>query len=115
MFFVACLLLVFSTHGQNSKSQRKSTDVKQDIPLTTAASQVKEKGGHDYLALVKIAGSWGYIDMSGKIAINPQFDNAKPFSDGLARVKKMGDWGFINPEGKITIDCIYNEAASFTK
>jgi len=49
---------------------------------------------------VKLAGRWGYIDKSGKFAINPQFDEAMPFADELARVKMSRKNGYINSSGK---------------
>lgn len=69
---------------------------------------------HNGLAPVKIKEKWGYIDKTGTIKINAQFDNASMFSGDLAAVctidKKdstsyFGEqkWGFIDAEGKITI------------
>ena len=39
---------------------------------------------------------WGYIDKSGKLVINPQFDNARPFSLDLAPVQVGSAWGYVN-------------------
>lgn len=49
-------------------------------------------------------GRWGYADLTGKIIINPLFQEAKGFSEGLAGVKVNGSWGFINRKGKIVIE-----------
>jgi hypothetical protein len=58
----------------------------------------------------------GYADQTGKLVIQPQFDEAGPFSEGLARVKVGGNnvlgapfvaggrWDFINEEGVIGIE-----------
>src|SRR5215469_4971822 len=35
------------------------------------------------LALVKAGGKFGFIDRKGKYAVNPQFDDARSFTDGL--------------------------------
>ena len=43
---------------------------------------------------------WGYVNVSGKMVVNPQFDKAGPFSDGLAAVVVGGRCGYVNPEGK---------------
>ena len=48
-------------------------------------------------------GKFGYIDAQGKVAIKPQFDDAKSFSEGLARVKIGRKWGFINQTGNLLI------------
>lgn len=49
------------------------------------------------------SGKCGYIDETGKAVIEPQFDDAKPFSEGLARVKIGEKWGFIDRAGRIVI------------
>jgi len=49
---------------------------------------------------VRTGGRWGFIDKSGKIVINPQFDEAMAFTDGLARVKVGHKTGYINASGK---------------
>jgi len=43
---------------------------------------------------------WGYIDASGKVAIEPQFERAAPFSEGLAHVWTATHSGFINQTGE---------------
>jgi hypothetical protein len=48
-------------------------------------------------------GEWGYIDESGKYAIQPQFEFAQPFSEGLALVRVGGKWGYINEKGLFVI------------
>jgi hypothetical protein len=43
---------------------------------------------------------FGYIDLTGKWAIEPQFDQCMPFQNGLAEVQR-GDWyGLIDTAGK---------------
>src|SRR6218665_3272027 len=56
------------------------------------------------LAPVKIDGKWGYIDKSGKIAINPQFDFAWEFQEGLAVIQLDWKCGYIDKTGKIVIN-----------
>uniref|UniRef100_A0A7C4CB44 WG repeat-containing protein n=1 Tax=candidate division WOR-3 bacterium TaxID=2052148 RepID=A0A7C4CB44_UNCW3 len=52
---------------------------------------------------VIVGGKWGYIDKSGSLVVNPQFDWAADFSEGLARVG-IGVWplkyGYIDKNGK---------------
>jgi hypothetical protein len=52
---------------------------------------------------VKVGGKWGYIDRSGKMVIQPQFEYAGPFSEGLAVVQIEGKLGYIDKSGKIVI------------
>ena len=50
---------------------------------------------------VKSNGKYGYIAKSGKLAINPQFDDAGKFSQGLAPVKIGNSWGYVDTAGKL--------------
>jgi WG containing repeat len=45
---------------------------------------------------VSVEGKWGYIDKTGAIKIQPQFDGARDFSDGLAMVSVAYKWGYID-------------------
>jgi hypothetical protein len=44
-------------------------------------------------------GKWGYIDTRGHVIVNPQFDDARPFSEGMAAVlirdHQADKWGYI--------------------
>lgn len=46
---------------------------------------------------------FGFIDKSGTFRITPQFQEAKPFSDGLAAARKGNKWGFIDKSGEFVI------------
>ncbi len=54
-------------------------------------------------------GKWGFVNSSGKVIIEPTYENAKSFSNGLAAVMKDGKWGFINSDGTLVIECEYAE------
>lgn len=56
---------------------------------------------------------YGYYDTSGKIAIAPQYDWAKMFSEGRAAVQKDGKWGYIDTSGNLVIPCQYEQAYYF--
>ncbi|MGI7994039.1 WG repeat-containing protein, partial [Campylobacter coli] len=55
------------------------------------------------MAKVELNGKYGFIDRSGKFAIEPKFDSGEYFSEGLAGVKLNGRWGFIDRSGKFVI------------
>lgn len=60
------------------------------------------------LMTVKLDGSWGFIDTTGKVVISPQFANASYFHDGLAQVSlvdyidKTGRYVYRGSLGKLT-------------
>ncbi len=71
-------------------------------------------------------GKWGYIELSGREIIQPQFDLAANFNEGLACVHlngKRGKYnqvvgskaGFINTEGEMVIEPQYDKAGNFSQ
>ena len=46
------------------------------------------------------SGHWGFVNPSGKMVINPQFDEAASFTNTLAQVKVGGRTGYIDASGK---------------
>jgi hypothetical protein len=56
----------------------------------------------------------GFIDKTGKVVVNPQFENARPFLEGLAAVCQDKNWGFIDKTGKIVINPQFEEVGDFT-
>ena len=60
-------------------------------------------------------GKWGYIDKTGSYVIEPQFDDAKPFSDnGLAVVKSGKQYGYIDKTGSYVVNPQFDSADSFS-
>lgn len=51
-------------------------------------------------AAVKKDGKWGFISSSGKIVIEPEYEEAKSFSYGYAPVKIDGNWTLIDTSGR---------------
>lgn len=71
---------------------------------------------------VKIGGLWGYVERrisldnpQDSIAIVPQYQDAKPYSDGLAAVEINGKWGYIDNGGNRVIKPAFDEAQSFER
>jgi len=68
---------------------------------------------------VEINGKWGFIDSSGKIAIEPTFDYVESFSEGLAPFKQIingkDKFGYINPKGEIIIPAKFEDAREFSE
>ena len=59
-------------------------------------------------------GRYGYVNRTGKFVLEPQYEQALPFSDFLAGVKKDGKWGYINGEGKFVIEPRFENAFLFS-
>ena len=60
-------------------------------------------------------GRHGYCDLEGKVAIEPQFDFARHFSEGLACVTDDNyRWGCINKTGKFVIEPQYDYISHFS-
>lgn len=57
----------------------------------------------------------GYIDASGNIVIQPQFDGASDFSEGLAVVATGTKEGYIDETGKLVIEPRFDTAQEFSE
>jgi hypothetical protein len=80
--------------------------------LGCSETNKKDKGG---LFVVSQNGKYGYIDKTGKIVINPQFDCAENFSEGLAVVCIGRERGFIATSGKRINNDQFDSAHSFSE
>ena len=59
---------------------------------------------------------WGYIDKTGNVVIQPQFADARFFSEGLACVTLDGKkYGYIDKTGQFVITPQYDGALSFSE
>lgn len=56
---------------------------------------------------------WGYIDHTGRMAISPRFEVARPFFDGRAVVRANGKMGYIDETGSMVIEPIFDLARRF--
>ena len=68
---------------------------------------------------VSVDGKWGYIETSGIMVVQPQFDDAHPFSDGLATVGKFSEdgplFGYIDKTGTLVIPMRYGFPSDFSE
>lgn len=74
---------------------------------------------------------WGFIDRTGALVIEPQFDDVlrdqyggcmplshkvfKNFSEGLCAVRLGNKWGFIDRTGKFALPAKYDNAGTFSE
>lgn len=58
---------------------------------------------------------WGFLDKTGRFAIEASFQNAHSFNNGLAPVQSSGKWGYIKKNGEWAIKPIYDKAHIFSE
>jgi hypothetical protein len=63
---------------------------------------------------------WGFIDRTGAVVIQPQFDQVRDFSEGLAAVGFPADndsakWGFIDRTGALVIEPRFDGVDPFSE
>ena len=68
----------------------------------------------DYIAYQDNNGLWGYIDIKGNIVIEPQYKEARSFSNGLASVFNGEKWGYIDHDDDLVIACQFTTPDYFT-
>jgi len=72
---------------------------------------------YEGLAAFKSNQKWGFIDNSGKISINAQFDRVGNFEEDMAffanDVEQKLKYGYINKKGEIIINPQFDEAYNF--
>jgi hypothetical protein len=66
--------------------QFEASPPQSDVALEIVARDIRRVTLSDGLAAVRVGNKFGYIDMTGKYVIDPQFDEADPFVDGLAMI-----------------------------
>ncbi|WNZ24541.1 WG repeat-containing protein [Leptolyngbya sp. NK1-12] len=55
----------------------------------------------------------GFIDQTGTVVIEPEFDQVEPFFEDRAAFKANGKWGFIDPRGTIVITPQFESVGNF--
>ena len=66
-------------------------------------------------AAVKIGDKWGFVDTTGALVIEAQYDDALSFVNGFAAVCKDGKWGYINTSNEICIEFQFDDALNFNE
>src|SRR5256885_16780741 len=64
---------------------------------------------------VVVQGKWGFIDRTGKVIVEPQYDRFLYAEDGMRAVEIGGKWGFTDEAGTILIAPQYADARSFAE
>ena len=59
------------------------------------------------------AGKFGFVRGDGSVAIEPRFDEARPFVNGLAAVRLNDSWGFIDIAGRMAVEATFEAVRDF--
>ena len=66
------------------------------------------------LAPVRVDGdAWGYARTDGSVAIQPRWDEARPFAGGRAAVRTGTRWGFIDTSGSEIVGVQFDEVRDY--
>lgn len=68
---------------------------------------------HGRIAVSDENGAWGFINGSGEVVIDFQYEDAYSFTGKLAAVKYAGKWGFINKYNTMVIENDYSSVTPF--
>lgn len=68
-----------------------------ELPAETKVGAFHE----GYVSFSRDGTLWGFLDSSGAVAIEPEFEMAGQFWDGLAVVKQDGKYGFVDTKGRL--------------
>ncbi len=80
----------------------------------TGSVQASEPGEGAWLYPVFIGTSWGYVDKTGKVVVQPRFQSADPMSEGLAAASDaQGRFGYVDATGKTAIRPQFQIAGAF--
>ena len=66
------------------------------------------------LAAVKLHDKWCFVDETGKIVLETNYESATSFCSGFSAVKKNGKWGYIGKDGAELIDFAFEAAGPFS-
>lgn len=112
------VLMLLLSACSNSQISNSTNDSQKDIALFPVC---KGEGIHNNYLDVQMDQTckWGYIDTSGTLVIDYQFDMAFPFFEGLACVKvdngTEGKWGYIDENGTFVIPPRFDQADKFSE
>lgn len=71
------------------------------LQVASVSAQIQKEPSR--LLPVAQDGKWGYIDRTGRVAIELQYSLAYPFSEGLAAVLTREGWAYIDQAGAVVI------------
>src|SRR5689334_17646234 len=74
-----------------------------------------QKKQSEDLFVITVNSKRGFINKTGKVIIEPRFDEVEDFSENLAAVKVGDWWGYIDKTGSIVIEPKFGEGYDFSE
>lgn len=78
-------------------------DVEGNQVCDTGFADAKAPESSNYIAVADGNGRWGFIDRSGQLVIEYQYNDAWSFSNHLAAVRVVDTWGYISERNELVI------------
>jgi hypothetical protein len=99
-----------------AKQAEASASAPAEKPLTPIAPYQPKDTTKPTLFPARMNGRYGFIDKTGKMVVEPQFQRALEFSEGLAVVEDAkGQWGYVDTTGKLAIKSLFSAAFPFSE
>ena len=116
--FVPLLAVLIATSCAQEKSVKAGSDnAAKGLPsAVNPAEPPAPVVEHVPLFAVLVGDKWGFIDINGKMSIEPKFTAVFPFSEGLSAVKdEQGLWGYITKDGTFAVKPQFTAATPFAE
>lgn len=96
--------------GQQNREARKPEEEKRQRPKAE-----KPKVEPDIYVKINKNDKWGFSDRSGKVMVEPVYDEVFSYKDDLCCVEKDDKFGFVDRKGEEVIPIMYELAFSFSE
>lgn len=74
------------------------------VVLSAAHNVVAQGYVSDNWFPIQVDGKYGFIERTGKIVLEPQFEAVRGFTEGIAAARSGGKWGLIDRTGKFILE-----------
>lgn len=105
------------TEKQGANTQEHYFEIDDHFNISAYEKKEEKIKGHYTEDLTPVQNKktkkWGFVDRTGKIVVDYQFDTVAYFIEDLALVKLNDKYGFIDKKGKTVIDHQFEEAGYF--
>jgi len=115
-FAVPVIIVIVIVRMVKKVNQQQKTDIKDSFQSVFAAfnNQTKNYCGEN-LKAAKSGNKYGFVDNSGWLVIDYQYDSAYSFTEGLAAVCRNSKWGYINSLNEYVIVDEFENAKPFSE